>query len=109
MGYEPYNDNGTDSILFTVTDTGVGIPTEELESIFESYMQIGGEQTRSKGGTGLGLAICKQLVGLHDGRIWATSEVGIGTTFSVVLPRVNTSKSVRDEGESREEHRLRPA
>ncbi|MBI3820167.1 MAG: response regulator [Planctomycetes bacterium] len=70
----------------TVTDTGIGIPSAKLDSIFEPFTQADGTTTRKYGGTGLGLAICKQLIQKMGGRIWATSEVNKGTTFHIVVP-----------------------
>ncbi len=72
-------------LLIEVSDTGPGIPPEMLSQVFEEYQQVG-ETAGSSGTTGLGLAISKRIVELHGGRIWAESEVGIGTTFSFVLP-----------------------
>ena len=70
-------------ILFTVEDTGIGIPSDKHETIFECFSQADGSHTRKFGGTGLGLAITKQLVELLEGRIWLTSEPGMGTTVRV--------------------------
>lgn len=72
-------------VELTVVDTGPGIPEAELATIFDAYHQAGGQAVR-RSGTGLGLAICRQLVSLMGGRIWAESEVGHGSTFSVTLP-----------------------
>jgi signal transduction histidine kinase len=69
-----------------VTDTGPGIPLEELKRVFEQFHQIDNSNTKAKGGTGLGLAIAKQIVEMHGGRIWAESTVGKGSTFQMKLP-----------------------
>ncbi|MCI0426469.1 MAG: response regulator [Nitrospiraceae bacterium] len=73
------------ALLFSVTDTGIGIPTDKLETIFESFTQAHVSIVRRYGGTGLGLAICKQFATLMGGRIWAESTVGQGSTFSCAL------------------------
>ncbi|HEV7815405.1 MAG TPA: MHYT domain-containing protein [Janthinobacterium sp.] len=69
-----------------VQDTGVGIPQNRLDAIFEPFTQADVSTTRRYGGTGLGTTISKQLVGLMGGRIWAESQPGQGSTFHVVLP-----------------------
>jgi PAS domain S-box-containing protein len=73
-------------IQFEVTDTGIGIPKDKLETIFESFSQADTSVTRKYGGTGLGLTIVKQLVELQGGRISVHSKVDKGSTFSFVLP-----------------------
>src|SRR5581483_2852679 len=78
-------DRGDDDarvLLFTVRDSGVGIPEDKLEEIFGEFTQVDPSITRNYGGTGLGLAICKQLVELMDGRLWAESTPGVGSVFS---------------------------
>jgi len=72
--------------LFVVSDDGKGIPVDKLASIFEPFGQVDVSDSREKGGTGLGLAICRKIVEHHGGRIWVDSELGVGSTFSFVLP-----------------------
>lgn len=73
------------SILFSIRDTGIGIPTNKIDLIFERFTQADSSTTRQYGGTGLGLAITKQLVELMDGRIWVESKESEGSIFSFVI------------------------
>jgi signal transduction histidine kinase/HPt (histidine-containing phosphotransfer) domain-containing protein len=77
-----------EEVLFSVTDSGVGIPTDKLSSIFDDFTQVDSSTTRKYGGTGLGLSICRRLVEKMGGRIWAESVPGKGSTFwfTVKLP-----------------------
>jgi signal transduction histidine kinase/DNA-binding response OmpR family regulator len=75
-----------DKAAITVTDTGIGIPPEEYDKIFDRFYQVADSLTRRQGGIGLGLAIVKSLVELCQGRIWVESEVGKGSAFIVELP-----------------------
>ncbi|MBE9563491.1 MAG: response regulator, partial [Proteobacteria bacterium] len=74
------------NLEIVVSDTGIGIPTKELANIFESFEQAEGSTAREYGGTGLGLAVTKQLIQLHNGKIWVRSTLGIGSQFSFTLP-----------------------
>jgi two-component system phosphate regulon sensor histidine kinase PhoR len=76
-----------DEMLIFVRDTGVGIPEQDLPRIFERFYKA--DRARSGGGTGLGLAIAKHVVQRHQGRIWAESTEGKGSTFYFTLPRVD--------------------
>jgi len=75
-----------DDLEFSVADTGVGIPQEELERIFERFYQVEDHMTRRQGGMGLGLSIVRGLVDLHGGRVWAESVPDQGSRFVVLLP-----------------------
>ncbi|KAF5430868.1 two-component system, OmpR family, phosphate regulon sensor histidine kinase PhoR [Candidatus Methanophagaceae archaeon] len=70
-----------------VCDTGIGIPAEDLDKVFDKFYQVDSTLTRETGGTGLGLAICKGLIEAHNGRIWTESELGKGSTFSFTLDK----------------------
>lgn len=74
------------NIIFTLEDTGMGIPTKSLERIFESFEQVDGSMTRQQNGTGLGLAITRQLLELQDGNIHAVSDGKTGSKFIFTLP-----------------------
>lgn len=78
-------DNG--AAILEVTDTGSGIPVEDLPHIFERFYRVDKSRARTQGHAGLGLAICKALVEAHSGTIEAASQPGAGSTFTVKLPR----------------------
>jgi len=77
--------NGTE-VIFTVSDTGIGIPRADQSRIFERFYRVDVARSREVGGTGLGLSIAKHLVEVHGGRIWVESEVGQGSQFHFTVP-----------------------
>lgn len=81
-------DNSKLNICFSVEDTGVGIPKEEQQKIFEAFVQQTGQSNRKFGGTGLGLAITKRLVEMMNGKITLESEISKGSKFSVTIPDI---------------------
>ncbi len=82
---------------FTVADTGIGIPPERVEDIFESFTQLEGYMTRSQGGLGLGLATCRKLVALMGGSLWVESNPGSGSSFHFIVPFALRAATVRSE------------
>jgi signal transduction histidine kinase/ligand-binding sensor domain-containing protein/HPt (histidine-containing phosphotransfer) domain-containing protein/BarA-like signal transduction histidine kinase len=80
-------------VCIDIADTGIGIAAENLSTIFESFEQISGDETRSASGTGLGLAVSKQLVELHGGKITVSSTLNKGSTFSFTLPLYGIDES----------------
>jgi signal transduction histidine kinase/ActR/RegA family two-component response regulator len=84
-------DAGGEHLVVEVSDTGVGVPAERLDQIFESFRQVDAGVTRRYGGAGLGLAICRQLAQAMGGVIAVRSEVGRGSTFTVRLPLVRAA------------------
>ena len=73
-------------VRFSVKDSGVGIPAEQLDSLLEAFTQADASTTRTHGGAGLGLAICHELVTLMSGSFAARSTLGSGSTFTFTLP-----------------------
>ncbi len=75
-----------DQLIVRVTDTGIGMSGDDIERLFDPFMQAESTTTRRFGGTGLGLTICSHLVDLMEGRIWVKSEPGVGSEFIIKLP-----------------------
>ncbi|HXB67528.1 MAG TPA: ATP-binding protein [Candidatus Acidoferrales bacterium] len=83
------------TVRFEVRDTGIGVPPEMRDAIFDAFTQADGSHTRQFGGTGLGLTITRRLVNLMSGRLWVESEVGHGSRFYVELPLEPCAEPVR--------------
>lgn len=73
-------------VTIRVSDTGIGIPEDKLENVFEEFTQVDASTTRKVGGTGLGLPISRHFVEMHHGEIWVESKLGYGSTFSFCIP-----------------------
>jgi signal transduction histidine kinase len=85
-------------IELAVSDSGVGLPPDQLERIFDRFAQVDSSNTRRHEGTGIGLALVKELVELHGGRVWAESQgVGHGSCFRIVLPQGETDEQAEEE------------
>jgi PAS domain S-box-containing protein len=78
---------GDDHVELTVSDTGVGVPAHEVKRLFERFHRVEGVRSRTHEGSGIGLALVQELVRLHGGEISATSEPGVGSIFTVRIPR----------------------
>jgi PAS domain S-box-containing protein len=89
------SDNG---VVVQITDTGAGIPDEQMANIFDTFRQLDGSSTRRVGGLGIGLAIAKHIIELHGGKIWVESKQGVGSTFCFMIP-VETDEVLRHSGE----------
>jgi two-component system phosphate regulon sensor histidine kinase PhoR len=75
-----------EEVIFTVSDTGIGIPQADQPRIFERFYRVDAARSREAGGTGLGLAIARHLIEVHGGRIWVESELGVGSKFHFSVP-----------------------
>jgi len=87
-------DEDDSSLTVRIRDTGVGIPKEDLNQLFERFYRVDKDRSRATGGSGLGLAISKQIVEMHGGNISVQSEVDVGSVFEVWLPKAFLSRSV---------------
>jgi two-component system, OmpR family, phosphate regulon sensor histidine kinase PhoR len=85
-------------VVFTVSDTGIGIPQADQPRIFERFYRVDVARSREAGGTGLGLAIAKHLIEVHNGRLWVESEVGQGSQFHFSVPIFDPERSAARNG-----------
>ena len=95
-------------VILTVSDTGIGIPEDKLDTIFEEFTQVDGSSTRRAGGTGLGLAITRHFIEMHGGRIWVESTLGEGSNFHVALPIAGPSAPTEEEEKEESEEAQAP-
>ena len=80
------SEEGDHFVLFSVWDTGIGIPADKIDKLFQSFSQVDASTTRKYGGTGLGLAIVKHVAANHNGAIRLWSQQGTGSTFTLSIP-----------------------
>lgn len=85
-------------VVFSVSDSGIGIPSEDQAAVFERFVQVDSSSSRSYGGSGLGLALVKELAEMHGGTVSLTSEPGRGSTFTVELPSDLADAGEEEEG-----------
>lgn len=84
-----------DHVVISITDSGIGIPAEDIPHLFQKFYRVDNSDTREIGGTGLGLYLCRRLVETMGGRIWVESEYKKGSTFYVELPRISHEEASR--------------
>jgi signal transduction histidine kinase len=97
--------DGSSLVIVRISDTGVGIPADKLDAVFEPFVQVRSDLTRTTEGTGLGLAISRDLARGMGGDLRATSELGVGSTFELVLRRVSEVGGESMERRARSERR----
>jgi len=93
-------------VVITITDSGIGIPPDKIDTIFEEFTQVDGSSTRAVGGTGLGLPISKKFVEMHGGRIWVESTADAGSTIYIALPIAGHSEEVSVEVDKVDEEKV---
>jgi CheY-like chemotaxis protein len=104
VGLEVVGDLDQEMACFTVWDTGIGIPQEEIKWLFQPFVQLEGGLARQQGGTGLGLSLVYRMTELHGGSVSVESEVGRGSRFTISLPWPQTEEGEKkDEGVETEE------
>lgn len=91
-----------------IRDTGPGIAADDLPHLFQKFYRVDNSATRTIGGTGLGLFICQKIVELYEGRIWAESVLGKGSTFFINLPRLNAKKVTELQTIGRDPNTIKP-
>jgi len=82
----------TEQIKISISDTGIGIPSEKLKTVFDRFYQVDGSSNRKYGGVGIGLSICKSIIDKHYGSIWVQSY-GHGSTFHIILPKLRCGEN----------------
>ena len=97
-------------LQIAVTDTGIGISPDHLKQLFQPFVQIDSALNRQYAGTGLGLVLVKRIVELHGGRVNVTSEVGVGSCFTILLPclvdaPISPQGDVQQETDSEPDHK----
>lgn len=102
-------DPSGDDCVISVTDTGIGIPEDKLETIFERFQQVDATSTRRYGGTGLGLALVREFVSLQQGSVNVESTIGEGSKFTIRLPKRVTGERVAESRESEITSDLQPS
>lgn len=91
--------HGDNNLKVSVQDSGIGIPKEKQEMVFQAFAQVDGSTSRQYGGTGLGLSITKEMVKLMEGEIFLESKEGEGSTFSIVIPNINSKEDIMEQKE----------
>jgi two-component system, NarL family, sensor histidine kinase BarA len=84
--FDPFQTEQNKWLWISVRDTGVGIPEDKIEKVFEPFYQVDSSSTREFGGTGLGLAIVRNFVEAHGGAVWCESHLGAGSSFHIAIP-----------------------